>query len=224
MNFKLKTTVAAAALTAFGTVASAGIIDFTDDTTGTSGAIDGIGWTLTVVPGPLNQNEGGPNGAAPTQELVGDNDGIGIGDDEISFPRQYATLEFEEEVTITSVYWLDLFISEVSNELPLLVAFDDTPVRQEREIGFIGLGEGIGTAEDSFVAQVLDGQDFGYGKFATEVTGKVFSFWVNDTNDGQGNPDAALAAVEIAPIPLPAGIFLLGGALAGLGLARRRKS
>ena len=152
--FKL-TGAAAVSLLAGTVVASATILDFTNNSTGASGAIDGIAWELTVFPDDLNQSDPGPNGASPTEDLAGQNDGIGIGDDEISFPRQYATLTFKEEVTIITTYWLDLFISEVVvDDLQVVTtALVDLPtVRQEKEIGYIGHGVGIGAVEDSFEA------------------------------------------------------------------------
>lgn len=210
MTKTLKTVAAAAALALAGTASSAALIDFTDDTTGTSGFINGVKWELTVVPDKLDQSEDGPGNIGV---LKGDNDGVGIRDDEITAPRQYAQLAFTQDgkardVTITGVYWLDLFFKSDKSSF---------------ETGNIGLGSGIGTAEDSFVAQQKDSKPFGYGAFKTGVTGSVFSFWVDETNDSFGSPDAALAGVSIAPIPLPAGVFLLGGALAGLGVARRRR-
>ena len=61
--------------------------------------------------------------------------------------------------------------------------------------------------------------------------GRVFTFASapgEDFNDQQGDPDYALASLEIvavAPVPVPAGAILLGSALAGFaGIARRRKS
>ena len=136
---------------------------------------------------------------------MGDNDGIGIIDDEISFPRQYALLEFTDEVTIVTTYWLDLF------------------VRADEQSAEVGFGESNLGDSDSYIAYAPDGVNYGFGAFATSLTGTGFIFYVGETNDGNANPDAALAALEIAPVPLPAGILLLGGALAGLGIARRRK-
>ncbi len=42
-------------------------------------------------------------------------------------------------------------------------------------------------------------------------------------NNGINDLDAALSSISVALIPLPAGVFLLGGALFGLGAAARRR-
>jgi hypothetical protein len=45
----------------------------------------------------------------------------------------------------------------------------------------------------------------------------VFTFTAENSNDLEGDPDFALAGLEIAPIPLPAGTLPLGTAILGLG-------
>jgi len=52
---------------------------------------------------------------------------------------------------------------------------------------------------------------------------KRFFGWENFIFGDGSYAYSAVAALAPAPVPLPAGVVLLGGALAGLGLARRRR-
>lgn len=222
MKKLLLTAVAAGALVGGASVASASIIDFTDDDayfvqseTTASGFIDGIEWTITPSVTPLTYTKPGPGGPGIIEPLAGDNDGIGIIDDELSTTEsttQFVTLSFSQEVTITGVAFLDLFeaVQQDSNEVALLYA---------------GVGTG-GTLLEEFEAMEMFQTNFGY--MATETsapyTGTAFTFAAALSNDNVGVADYALAGVQIAPIPLPAGALLLGTALGGLGLMRRRKA
>ncbi|MEP2473676.1 MULTISPECIES: VPLPA-CTERM sorting domain-containing protein [Rhodobacterales] len=199
-----------------GTVgASAALLDFTSTASYdvqsdalASGTINGIGWTLTPSGGDLTFTTPGPGSIG---DLVGDNDGIGVDDDEITLsPAESVTLTFDKAIRVTGLYFLDLFISSdgavtesavvSSNGSAILELF-----ATENEPGF-GLGDFTELAGD-FVS----------------FTGTSFTFTVGNDNDNVGKADFALAGIEIAPIPLPAGILLLGTALGGLGIARRRK-
>lgn len=195
--------------------ASASLLDFTDNAAYDSqsdalatGTIAGIGWTLTPAGGDLTFTTPGPGSVGP---LVGDNDGVGVDDDEITIrPPESVTLTFDKAVQVTGLFFLDLFIAadnSVTESAIITNAAGDMVelFAQENEPGF-GLGEFSSVA----------------GDFAS-FTGKSFTFTVGTLNDNVGQADYALAGIEIAPIPLPAGILLLGTALGGLGLARRRK-
>ncbi len=91
-----------------------------------------------------------------------------------------------------------------------------------REMGYISLRDPTGSALGS--QDVLPGSlnlnDFRVRKVV---------FWIQDRQNGQlagfRRVDAKLNLVTVvAAVPLPAGLMLLGGALAGLGMIRRRKA
>ena len=115
---KLVLATAAAAFTGMAGMASAALLDFTDDDAydvqqaGTaSGMIGGAKWTLIPSDTPLTYTEPGPG---PTGDLEGDNDGVGIKTDEISTNAviEYITVEFTKPVEIKGVRFLDLFIAQ----------------------------------------------------------------------------------------------------------------
>ena len=204
----MRNLLAAATVAALSTVgaASAAVIDFTANSTPNSGTIaGGVSYALTTAPTAPVRNTGDAPG--PIGALLGQNDGVGVGagNDEISFPGESATLTFSSAVTISALYFLDLFRNPTGSP--------DAEVVSVTADG--------GTAS-MFVAQ----EDFpgtGYGAFTgLSLTGTVFVFAPMQTNDGVGRPDFALGGLDVAPVPLPAGVLLLGTALAGFGMARRR--
>ena len=114
--------------------AVAAYLDFTDDniissltsiTDGFEGSIDGIGFTLTSTDGLVNFNEsydgsaqtGCQSGGGP---LKCDNDGTGIGNDEITgltvSSGQTLILAFDTEVYISSFDFLDLYLNPDSQK------------------------------------------------------------------------------------------------------------
>ena len=204
---------ASAALTFAGALsASAALIDFTDTDSytltadGASGTTAGVGWTITPSESGLNASEAG---AGPLGPLAGENDGLGIGDDEITTPDQFVTITFDKVVELTRVWVLDFF-----------TAVDGSDA-EEVDV-FAGLGDS-GTPITSFTASTPAGIGPGIGAFSTSFFGTTFTFAPNGANDGEGFADFALAGIEFSEIPLPAGVLLLAGALGGLGLMRRRK-
>lgn len=195
----LHTLALATGLAAFGSMAQAALIDFTDPTTYSvvGDTITGAGFDQAMaMGGDFNISEAGPGAIGP---LAGTVDGLGIGDDEISFPGEAMSISFETAVTLTAIYLLDFFAGEqvfISN----------------------------GTATTMFVASANDGIGFFTGSLG--LTGTVFTFAAGEPDDNvTGVSDFALAGVEIAPIPLPAaaGLLLAGLAMGGF-VARRRRS
>lgn len=189
--------------------ANAALIDFTDGSLVPAGdtltGTESGGWTLVGVPGPLNNAEAGPGGIDP---LVGETDGIGIGetDDEVTAVRESLTITFDKPVIITGLYFLDLFVAGDDSSKEIVEVSGDATASFE------------GVANNN-----VDTVGF-FGEVGLSLDGTTFTFTPAETNDSFGRPDFALAGIEVelAPIPLPAGILLLGGALAGLGVARRR--
>ena len=210
--------------------ASASTLDFTAFPTGSAaptgrtGTItvgsDMVTWTLTTNGSDINYNQAydnaGPNDPAHDAGLALVNDGIGITDDELTTDAgasifESLTLTFSQSVRITGLHFLDLF-------LPPSPSSADT-------------GEGAAVAWDSssmtFFATEISGMNGGYHFEDTLDTGiytTALTFTVDPGNDAQGFADYSLAAIDVAPIPLPAGGLLLLGALGGLGIARRRKT
>lgn len=214
MKFTAKLGAVATAATLAALPASAALLDFTDSGAGTlvdattyMGSIDidastSIGFTLTAAPTGLNLNQAF-DGGGDISPLAGENDGFGIGDDEITSNGvfQSVTIVFEEAVTITTAYFLDVFGTETGRIL----------------VGGGAAALVAGTAE----APGVTGNG-GFTSVSGAFTGTTFQFFAGPGED-DATADVALAALEVQAVPLPAGMLLLGTALGGLGIARRRK-
>lgn len=197
--------------------ANAALIDFTDPDTYTiagntgAGMADGLSYTLSAEGGNFNNGEMADYDADRVFPLAGIVDGLGVRDDEVAFPNQSVTVDFGQSVLISSLYFLDLFGTNPGGE----AEETDEGVTVTNARGF----------SQTFLAQTLN-QDgtVGFGSFGDlSITGSRFTFTPIEQNDAFARPDFALAGIEAAAVPLPAGILLLGGALGGLGLARRKK-
>lgn len=217
MTVSLKTLAFAAAVALPAGSALAGSIDFTDELTYSfsatqiDGSVDGVSYKMTPTPseGPLTRAKPGPLGIAT---LVGDNDGIGIVDDEVTAANELLLLTFTNTVSLTGLYFLDLFKSA-------------SVTSQASEHVFVSVDGGA--AIQFGATEAFSNTGFGYGEFLGQsLTGQKFLFTAGGNNPGNndsvGNPDFALARLDVAPVPLPAGVLLLGGALGGLGFMRRR--
>ena len=210
----------AAGLTFGGAMsASATLIDFTDPATYTppvgvteptaTGTVGAFSFTITPTPDDdrLTFTTPGPAPGAATftpaqgpgaSALEGDIDGIGVVsppaiDDEISGPLGEAvTIDFGGPVIITGLYFLDLFVDRT--------AFDDEQALIYR---------GTSTADPllgiipAFEVQGADPLGALYAD--RRFVGSAFTFAAAVGNDGVGVGDYALAGLEVAPIPLPAG-------------------
>lgn len=207
MKIALKPLALAGAL-AFGAVtsASAALLDFTDNTVGLTGSIAGAGYTVTGFPTDPKQTVGAPG---PTGVLLGENDGLGIKNDEITFPGEYVVITFTKAVTIKAAYFLDVFFA-ASNP-------------RDTESAIITKGALPGAIDAAVAASVPTSEGVGYAEIlGVTLKGTTFTFWAGPGTD-DNSADVALAAIEVAPIPLPAGALLIGTAFGAFGLMRRRK-
>jgi hypothetical protein len=195
--------------------AAAATIDFTDEGSYTisddlaTGTTDGIGWTLDSNPADsrLRYTQEFDGDAAPVTPLALENDGIGVSlrlpDDEVSFPSESLTMTFDATANVTGFYFLDLFGDETVD------IYDENNVLLT-----------------TVTAASADGDNSvgGYTYWAFDASVTSLTFVPGPLNDSVGRPDYALAGVDLAAVPVPAAGLLLLTALAGLGLARRRKS
>ena len=234
MNINTKAFAVAATL-GLGSVtgANAGLIDYTADFNGPSNVSNlgpvlngsvtistgSVNWTLTAIPLGANLISAKADLVPAVSPLVHKQDGIGVEnggtDSEVDYPLQKLTLTFSKAVKLTAAYFLDLYVGE----------------QTESAIITTGGGDSIeifaDPAEINPVPAVTSGFRAANG---LELIGKVFTFSVGTDNDVcitgacSDKPNYALAGVEVAAVPLPAGVLLLGTALAGLGFARRRKA
>jgi hypothetical protein len=205
-------TIAAAAVLMGSLSASAALLDFTDDSTP---LVTG-GYILTgepVAPA-ADPTDTAPGVVALTNgdSLLGQNDGLGVKDDEISNPPpQSITITFSSTKRLSAVYFLDLFASSGGGEV------EEGRVILGTERAAAGFASVSGT---EVVGTGLPGLAELTG---LNLVGKSFTFWVARTNDATGTADGALAGIDVAPVPLPASALLLLGAFGGMAAMRRRK-
>lgn len=189
--------------------ANAAIIDFTDTSVWIDGSstasVGGATVSLSSTGGMITQTNQAPGPVGP---LAGLSDGLGIGDDEISFgrnPIESITVTFSQPVRVSGLFFLDLFQSRTGQDLEDAVAtFSGGQVISTNAL--VTPGDGIGFAS-SF--------------FAPIITSSI-TFTAAPGNDNLGRADFALGGIEVQPIPLPASAMLFGSALFGMGLLARR--
>ncbi len=229
-NMLIGAAVAAGMLTAGA--ANAALIDFTNEasysngtfafsTSSITGSVSGVNFSLIPTPanGTLTRTTGDAPGsnAAP---LNGSNDGIGIDTDEVNFTAaggpQQLTLTFAREVTVNTLYFLDMFTQPNAG--------DDDDKKEAVTVSY-GANSQTFRSTEEFVAGRFGFKSFG----GLSLTGTSFVFTPTTGTDLQADPDFAFAGVDVtvsdvAPVPLPAGIVLMGTAMAGFGAMRRRKA
>ena len=188
--------------------ANAALIDFTADDS-LSGSFRGINYTVTGSPVQPNLTQEFDGDAADVAApLALENDGIGIDDDEVAF-SEMVTVTFDRDIVLTGVHFLDLF---------------ESPVGGEEEVAEVTSGAITGELTfDALQPYSPDGTGYAQGDFVDPLVGSVFTFTAAPTNDNQGDPDYALAGLEVAPIPLPAGALLLLTGVGALAAGRRWK-
>ena len=209
------------AATAAGSSAWAATVDLTDSATydvrtpalAQGSLASGVTWSITSPSGDLTYTAFDGIDSPLADEF----DGIGVINDELSNnggPSEYLYLQFSAPVTLTGFHFMDLF------EEPGVPALD-----QEMAFVYVGQLGDIGSPDFTFdadeaYAAPASGYKFGEGT----ATSSMFTFAVSEGNDNVGVGDYSFAGFDVAPIPLPAGLLLLGTGIAGLGLMRRRKS
>lgn len=213
MTNMMKPLAMAAGLFLGGSVAvSAAVLDFTDDDVMLSGTFQGANYVVTGLPDAPNRRQRFDGDASlVSANLDLENDGIGITDDEVSYLDTFSesiTVTFDRDVTLIGVHFLDLF---------------EDPGDDSEEVAILTV-DGVGVTLTFGALQPKTGNNPGYAFGSVDsITGREFIFTAGETNDQFAEPDYSLAALQIAPIPVPAAGLLLLGGLGALGVAKRRK-
>lgn len=182
--------------------ASAALLDFTDNSVGYTGTVDGVGYTLSSTGGAMNRDEQ-PGYGAGCGVLACDNDGVGVSgrdNDEVDFDESL-TLDFAAPVYLTGLHFQDLFKVEQVK----VVVDGGTPF---------------------FIDAVYEiGQGGGYLNYilTSPILASKIELFAEFSNGDAGDNNYALAGVNVSAVPLPAAVWLFGSALVGL-IGFRRQS
>ncbi len=211
----------------YAAAASAAVIDFTAAPAGTvlsGGTIGGTGFTVKAFGGKLSNPEAFNGDLAAIDQAPGtiasqlafQSDGHGVGNSEIGrgpFVTQSITVTFEKAVRVVGFAVIDLFRRTAGGdkgEQAIMTGSNGQIVNLFASQGGLSTDPGVaGYAETKAFPSFL----------TTSLT-----FTVGTTNDRSGVPDAALAAIEIAAVPVPAaGLVLLSGVSGLLAFGKRRR-
>lgn len=162
-------------------------------------------------------------GLEPCAVYACDGDGIGIGDDEVSWKTvgfdQLLELSFDKAVTVTEISFLDLFNEATGREYAYWYYNGDSTAKSSLAAP---LANNSWPATNGFAATT--------GLNVADVTS--ITFLVDCAGNNCAANDYALAGIkttgpdsDVSEVPLPAAAWLFGSGLIGLaGIARRRKS
>ena len=170
-----------------------------------------------AVGGTIDNSEPGPmsTGCSSTGQLACATDGFGIGDDEVTNPAEALTVDFFEtdgttplSLTVTGLEFFDTFTHP-------------DPNNSDKESAIV---TPVGGPSSEFFAIEPFSDNGGYLNVSAVFSGITgLKIEAGSLNDGQQNPDIALAGVHV--VPLPAAAWMMVGGL-GLvyGATRRRRA
>jgi hypothetical protein len=187
------------------------ILDFTDSDTFSgrvptsrqpiTGTFAGTGFSITAS-GRLNFTERAVGDTCPRTILDCDQDGVGVGDDEITGRgvnrQEWIAITFDRPVAIDQIILLDLFIGNRGTERAVIN------------------GTSYGAVER------LGGGNSGALFIDFDQTVGQLVFAATRFPGDNGNNDYAIGGIT-APVPLPASVLMLLGALGGLSYIGRRR-
>ncbi|EGV31206.1 hypothetical protein ThidrDRAFT_2072 [Thiorhodococcus drewsii AZ1] len=207
-------------LTAVGTAHATTLFDFTDSSVWKNNVLtstqDGIKATLTTNPTAINFTKFDGTKSNVGSDLYAHSnpssawDGVGINDDEVG-GTEVLTLAFGTAVNVTRIDFLDLFKTTGDAEKVAVKFFNNATELDTKDFdGIIDFTNGTGYLSANVSI--------------ANVTSLEFSW--KSGNDGVGIGDAALAAVQVSAVPIPAALPLFLSALTGFGFVgfRRRRA
>lgn len=212
--------------------AMAAYLDFTENNTissltiitnGFGGSVDGVAFTLTAANPGANFNESydgsstNPGCQANGGPLKCESDGAGIGNDEVTgltlSSGQILTLEFETDVYISSLDFLDLYLNPQKGREQARVTIDGAALPY--------LVDATGSSGDGGYAN-LDLLALGGPVLGRKI--ELTAFLGLEIQDDSDN-DYAFAGINVSAVPIPAAAWLFGTALIGLaGFSKRRNT